>query len=64
MLEFKDIIDTHNTRWRSMKMIYKDLTMLSFCNYLVRINGQVFTENNDEFKEAYKKAYMWEKLKR
>jgi len=35
----------------------------TFAGFTIRINEKVYTKNTEEFREAIKKAYMWEKLK-
>ena len=61
MIEYKH----YTCDWEDVtaKIINSDVDNLRFEQYRLRFNDVVYTENNAEFRKAFTKQVMWEKLK-
>ena len=60
MIEYCHYMDN----WEDVtaKIINSNVDNLRFELYRLRFNGVIYTEHSLEFKEAFKKQVMWEKL--
>jgi len=62
MIEYK-----HDNYWQDVtyEMIHLQggVEDISFSTYVLRMNGKEYSENTDEFKEAFKKQIVWEMLR-
>jgi len=43
--------------------VWPSADVLIFANYQIRINGQIFSENTIEFRDALKAEKIWDRLK-
>lgn len=58
---FEYINNEHAVDWVPIRSEIKPHS-LYLTNYVVRINGEIFSKRNEEFFKAFEKALFWDKL--